>query len=68
MRTHTPDTIPVPLDHFYGQAGPSTPASERGYLDPEDDPQATRGIPVFRPSMDEFGDFERYIECVQCWA
>ncbi|KIJ42647.1 hypothetical protein M422DRAFT_254090 [Sphaerobolus stellatus SS14] len=60
-RFSTPDAIPVQPDNFYGQAGPSTPATEKGYLDPQDDPQddppATRSIPVFKPSMEEFADF-----------
>ncbi|KIJ48969.1 hypothetical protein M422DRAFT_247343 [Sphaerobolus stellatus SS14] len=46
---------PRPARPLFGQAGPSAPASEKGYLDPEDDPQATRGIPVFRPSIASLG-------------
>ncbi|KIJ42651.1 hypothetical protein M422DRAFT_31231 [Sphaerobolus stellatus SS14] len=67
-RFSTLDTIPVQPDHFYGQAGPSTPASEKGYLDPQDDPSTTHGIPVFKPSMEEFADFERYMERVEVWG
>jgi hypothetical protein len=40
----------------------------KDYLDPEDDPLATRGIPVFKPTMEEFEDFESYMEGVECWG
>ncbi|KAJ9094497.1 hypothetical protein QFC21_006037 [Naganishia friedmannii] len=35
---------------------------------PQEDPYATRGIPVFRPSMEEFADFEGYMEKVAPWG
>ncbi|KEP47211.1 putative jumonji family transcription factor [Rhizoctonia solani 123E] len=37
-------------------------------LDPAEDPRATRGIPVFRPTLDDFSDFERYMERVEPWG
>lgn len=45
-----------------------SPASDKGYLDPDDDLLASRGIPVFKPSMDEFRDFEAYMSRVECWG
>ncbi|KAJ9106759.1 hypothetical protein QFC19_003072 [Naganishia cerealis] len=35
---------------------------------PEEDPLATRGIPIFRPSMEEFADFEGYMERIAPWG
>ncbi|KAJ9119645.1 hypothetical protein QFC22_003355 [Naganishia vaughanmartiniae] len=35
---------------------------------PQEDPYATRGIPVFRPTMEEFADFEGYMEKVAPWG
>ncbi|KAJ7112889.1 JmjC domain, hydroxylase-domain-containing protein [Mycena epipterygia] len=63
---------PVQPDHFYG-ADPShlppSPDSEgKTYLSPDDDPLAHRGIPVFKPSMHEFADFEGYMNRVECWG
>ncbi|KAF8910264.1 JmjC domain, hydroxylase-domain-containing protein, partial [Mucidula mucida] len=39
-----------------------------GWFDPEDDLLATRGIPVFKPTMDEFRDFEGYMNKIECWG
>ncbi|KAJ7078409.1 jumonji superfamily protein [Mycena belliarum] len=63
---------PVQPDHFYG-ADPShlppSPDSEgKTYLSPDDDPLAHRGIPVFKPTMHEFADFEGYMTRVECWG
>lgn len=35
---------------------------------PEEDPLATRGIPIFRPTMEEFADFEGYMERIAPWG
>lgn len=37
-------------------------------LRPEDDAQATRGIPVFKPSWWEFADFEAYMKSIEPWG
>ena len=37
-------------------------------MTPEDDPLAHRGIPVFKPTMDEFRGFEEYMQKVECWG
>ena len=60
---------PVQPDHFYGPEGQparSVNTYGRPWLDPEDDPLAQRGIPVFKPTMDEFRDFEAYMNRVEC--
>ncbi|KAI0084382.1 hypothetical protein BDY19DRAFT_997737 [Irpex rosettiformis] len=63
---------PLQPDHFYAHDGthfPSSPNSEgRTWLSPEDDPLAQRGIPVFKPTMEEFQDFEGYMNRVECWG
>ena len=38
------------------------------YLSPDDDPVASRGVPVFKPSLDEFNDFEGYMNKVEPWG
>lgn len=69
-----PPWIPVQPDHFYRSDDtsmlPSSPRSFDGtpYYDPEDDRLASRGIPVFKPTMDEFRDFEAYMNRVECWG
>ncbi|KAF8313558.1 JmjC domain, hydroxylase-domain-containing protein [Cantharellus anzutake] len=56
-------------DHFYPNGYTMGKRHEPGaLLDPSQDPFATRGIPVFRPSMEEFQDFEAYMEMVQVWG
>ncbi|CAE6368541.1 unnamed protein product [Rhizoctonia solani] len=37
-------------------------------LDPAEDPRASRGIPVFRPTLHDFSDFERYMESIEPWG
>ncbi|WWC59996.1 uncharacterized protein I303_102559 [Kwoniella dejecticola CBS 10117] len=63
-------------DHFYpttnhpNQAAfaRSIPKNADGFLSPEDDPQALRGIPVFKPTMEEFQDFEGYATATTAWG
>ncbi|THH27258.1 hypothetical protein EUX98_g6931 [Antrodiella citrinella] len=61
-RSPSPE-LPVQPDHFYGNDNASAASSPNGkpWLDPADDPLAQRGIPVFTPTMEEFQDFERYM-------
>ncbi|KAI8977854.1 hypothetical protein BD414DRAFT_157532 [Trametes punicea] len=70
-RTPTPE-LPLQPDHFYGNEDirlPPSPNSDgRTWLDPADDPLAQRGIPVFRPTMEEFVDFEAYLNRVEPWG
>jgi hypothetical protein len=44
------------------------PKGWKGYWDPEDDPFATRGIPVFQPTINDFDDFEGFMEKVESWG
>lgn len=64
--------MPIQPDHFFGPEGTQLPPSPnslaRAWLDPADDPLAHRGIPVFKPTMEEFADFERYMSNVECWG
>ena len=67
-RSPTPNP-PVQPDHFYGDdSSHVTYSNARPWLDPEDDPLAQRGIPVFKPTMDEFRDFEQYMNRIECWG
>lgn len=69
-RSPTPHP-PVQPDHFYGSDTPLpfSPATDgKPWLDPADDPLALRGIPVFKPTMDEFRDFESYMNKIECWG
>jgi hypothetical protein len=67
-----PEEVPVQPDHFWSQddiqCPPSPDSDGRTWLDPKDDPFAQRGIPVFKPTMDEFRDFEQYMKRVECWG
>ena len=64
--------LPAQPDHFYGnedvQVLPSPNSDGRPWLDPLDDPAALRGIPVFKPTMAEFEDFEEYMTRVEPWG
>ncbi|KAI0687828.1 hypothetical protein BC835DRAFT_1419662 [Cytidiella melzeri] len=73
----TPSRSPTPQpptqpDHFYGNEDthftPSPNSDGRIWLSPEDDPLAQRGIPVFKPTMAEFQDFEGYMSSIECWG
>ena len=70
-RSATPDT-PLQPDHFYGnetiQLPPSPNSDGRDWPDPADDPTAQRGIPVFRPTLNDFQDFEGYMMRVEPWG
>lgn len=70
-RSPTPAPFVQP-DHFFGSEGahlPPSPHSDgRTWLEPEDDPLAHRGIPVFKPTMQEFQDFEGYMNRIECWG
>ncbi|KAJ7479900.1 JmjC-domain-containing protein [Mycena latifolia] len=70
-RSSSPEP-PVQPDHFYGADPlhlPPSPDSEgKAYLSPDDDPLAHRGIPVFKPTMHEFSDFEGYMNRVEGWG
>ena len=71
-KSPTPEKIPIQPDHFYGtenvQLPPSPDSDGKTWLDPADDPMAHRGIPVFKPTMEEFKDFEGYMNKVECWG
>ncbi|EIN04471.1 JmjC-domain-containing protein [Punctularia strigosozonata HHB-11173 SS5] len=72
----TPSRSPTPMqpvqpDHFYGsdiQLPLSPQSNGKTWLDPADDPLAQRGIPVFKPTMAEFRDFEGYMKAIECWG
>ncbi|CCM00034.1 uncharacterized protein FIBRA_02060 [Fibroporia radiculosa] len=71
-RSSSPE-YPVQPDHFYGSenANPLPPSPDSGgrtWLDPAQDPLAQRGIPVFKPTMEEFRDFEAYLNRIECWG
>ncbi|KAF8493735.1 JmjC domain, hydroxylase-domain-containing protein [Russula emetica] len=68
-------SLPPPTvqpDHFYGSEGvhlpPSPNSNGRSWFEPDDDPLASHGIPVFKPSMEDFEDFEGYINKIECWG
>ena len=66
-----PEEIPVQPDHFYSLDNVPIARSnsdEKAWLDPADDLLAQRGIPVFKPTMEEFQDFEGYMNRVECWG
>jgi jmjN domain len=71
-RLPSPPPPIVQPDHFYGSEGvqlpPSPISNGRTWLDPDDDLLASRGIPVFKPSMEEFEDFEEYMNKIEGWG
>ncbi|KAG8875366.1 hypothetical protein FRB97_005178 [Tulasnella sp. 331] len=67
------EEIPVQPAFFYPSGHNNTHHAddsddENTYLSPDQDPFATRGIPVFKPTYEEFKDFERYMERVEVWG
>jgi len=69
-RSVSPTPVIAQPDHFYGfdNAHRSPNTHERNYFDPKDDPLAQRGIPVFKPTMEEFQDFEGYMNSIEVWG
>lgn len=69
-RSASPTPTIVQPDHFYGfdnvHHSPNTHG--RTYFDPKDDPLAQRGIPVFKPTLEEFKDFEGYMNSIETWG
>jgi hypothetical protein len=61
--TPPPEYIPQP-DHFWG----SQELNVTRNLHPRTDPNATRGIPVFKPTYHEFKDFEKYVKSIEPWG
>lgn len=60
----------VQPDHFYptGNDSAKTQDAPETLYDPADDPTCTRGIPVFKPTMEEFSDFEGYMTRIDLWG
>jgi hypothetical protein len=60
----------VQPDHFYptGNDSAKTQDAPGTLYDPADDPTCTRGIPVFKPTMEEFADFEEYMTKIDVWG
>ena len=71
-RSVSPSLPIVQPDHFYGSnashAPPSPHSERRTWFNPDDDPLAHRGIPVFKPTIAEFADFEDYMNKIECWG
>ena len=68
----SPPPLTIQPDHFYGSEGvqlpPSPNSNGRTWFEPDDDPLASRGIPVLKPSMEEFEDFEGFVNKIECWG
>lgn len=62
--------IPVQPAFFYpsGHNSVRVKHQDDGFLSPDQDPLATRGIPVFKPTNEEFQDFEKYMTRVEPWG
>lgn len=60
----------VQPDHFYPTGNDSAKTQDESgtVYDPADDPACTRGIPVFKPTMKEFADFEEYMTKIDIWG
>lgn len=52
--TADPDSYPLNNNPHKTDESEPEPIPEGVYVWPEEDPEATRGIPIFKPSMDEF--------------
>lgn len=69
-RSASPAPTIIQPDHFYGldnvHHSPNTHG--RTFFDPTDDPLAQRGIPVFKPTIQEFQDFEGYMNSIEAWG
>jgi len=61
---------PVQPAYFYPSGHNATHRfpDDGGFLSPDQDPLATRGIPVFTPTLEEFSDFEKYMTRVEVWG
>ncbi|KAG8995096.1 hypothetical protein FRB94_009473 [Tulasnella sp. JGI-2019a] len=65
------EEIPIQPAFFYPSGHNNThhlDDDDNGYLSPDQDPFAARGIPVFKPTYEEFRDFEKYMERVEIWG
>ncbi|KZT56522.1 JmjC-domain-containing protein [Calocera cornea HHB12733] len=64
--------IPPQPDHFYpspfNRPDWRDPADPESCIWPEEDPAASRGIPVFKPTWDDFEDFEAYVTAIAPWG
>ncbi len=60
--------IPVQPAFFYPSGFNVVEDAGEDFLSPDQDPYAARGIPVFRPSMEQFQDFEGYMNKVELWG
>ncbi|KAG8977997.1 hypothetical protein FRB90_008609, partial [Tulasnella sp. 427] len=71
-RSPTPPEVPrlpaQPAFFYPGAHNTAHQIREGEILSPDQDPFATRGIPVFKPTYDEFRDFEKYMERVEPWG
>ena len=61
--TPPPEYMPQP-DHFWGSQEQNVTRN----LHPRNDLNATRGIPVFKPTYHEFRDFEKYLKSIEPWG
>lgn len=56
-----------PLSNHSNTVPPPPPLPGQ-FLSPENDKLATRGIPIFRPTIEEFTDFESYVTRTVPWG
>ncbi|KAG8972313.1 hypothetical protein FRC05_010155 [Tulasnella sp. 425] len=71
-RSPTPPKEPLlpaqPAFFYPGGHNAAHQIREGEILSPDQDPFATRGIPVFKPTYEEFQDFEKYMERIEPWG